>query len=100
MGLRWLRCGVVLTGLVALGAGIGPMGAQAQGGDDLAALSAQVNELHGQGKYTEAMPIAERYVALARQKHGEEHTEFARAILWLAGALQSPGPLPRGRAAL
>ena len=64
MGLRWLRCGVVLTGLVALGAGIGPMGAQAQGGDDLAALSAQVNELHGQGKYTEAMPIAERYVAL------------------------------------
>ena len=84
MGVRWLRCAVVLTGLAALVAGIGPMGAQAQGGEDLAALHAQVRQLHGQGKYAEAITIAERYVALARQKHGEEHTEFAIAISWLA----------------
>ena len=52
--------------------------------DDFAALRSQVSRLHGQGKYAEAVPLAERYVALARRKHGEKHVEFAAANAWLA----------------
>ncbi len=35
--------------------------------DDLAALRSRVSQLHAQGKYAEAIPIAERYVAAARK---------------------------------
>ena len=66
-----VRSAVLLIGLVAFVAGIGRMEVRAQGTDDLAALSAQVSQLHGQGRYAEAIPIAERHVALARQKLGE-----------------------------
>jgi CHAT domain-containing protein/tetratricopeptide (TPR) repeat protein len=54
--------------------------ARAQGVDALAALHAQVNQLYDDGKYFDAAPVAERYVALARRRHGEQHIEFARAI--------------------
>jgi len=47
--------------------------------------------LCGQGKYVEAIPIAERYVALARQKHGDDRTEYATTIGWLAQAYQAQG---------
>ena len=43
----------------------GDGGAQAQGANELAALRGQVVSLHSQGKYFEALAIAERYVALA-----------------------------------
>ena len=95
MAVRWVRCAVVLIGLVALVASIGLMETRAQGADDLAALVRQVSQLHGQGKYAEAIPIAERYVALARQKHGEEHTEFATAIAWLAPSTRARAATPR-----
>jgi hypothetical protein len=42
-----------------------------------------VSLLHSQRQYTEAVPLAERYVALARQLHGKEAVEFATAIGWL-----------------
>src|SRR5262249_12119417 len=61
-----------------------PREARAQGTDELASLRNQVSALYGQRKYTEAAQIAERYVALARQKHGENHIEYATAIVWLA----------------
>jgi hypothetical protein len=80
MAVRWMRGALVLTGLIVLLVRIECIGAQAQGADDLAALRSQVSQLHGQGKYTEATPIAERYVALARQKHGQDHMEYAAAI--------------------
>jgi CHAT domain-containing protein/tetratricopeptide (TPR) repeat protein len=82
MALRRM-CAVVLIGLVVLVV-IGSIVTRAQAADDLAALHAQVSQLYGQGKYAAAVPIAERYVALARKKHGEQHTEFATAISWLA----------------
>src|SRR5262245_24006301 len=63
----------------------------AQATDDLDALHGQVSRLDGQGKYAEATPIAQRYVALARQKHGEEHMEFAVAIAWLAALYERQG---------
>src|SRR5262249_46563128 len=51
-----------------------------------------------------AIPLAERYVALAHQKHGDNHTEYATAISWLANIYQAQGryaeaePLCRPRA--
>ena len=46
-------------------------------------LRKQVTQLYQAGKYTEAVPLAERYVGLARQRYGEEHAGFATAIAWL-----------------
>jgi hypothetical protein len=81
-----------------LTAGNWPREACAQGTDELASLRTQVSQLYNQGKYAEAAPIAERYADLARQKHGDTHTEYATAIAWLADVYQ--GQLRRGRAAL
>ena len=57
--------------------------AQAQSADDLGALNGRVIRLYEQGRYAEAFPVAERYVKLARQKHGEQHPELATAMTWL-----------------
>jgi hypothetical protein len=73
------RC-ITAVVLIALAVGLGPStkaqnandvspGAgpeNAQNANDLADLSRRVNELFDQGKYALAVPIAERYVALAR----------------------------------
>jgi tetratricopeptide (TPR) repeat protein len=66
---------------------------QAQGQDDLARLRAEISRLLAQGKYAEAVPIAQRYVEQARQKHGEQHPEFAMAITGLAGVYRAQGRL-------
>ena len=92
VGVRWLQRGAVLITLLAtVVLGIGPLGALAQGADDLAALRGQVSQLYSQGKYAEALPIAERYVALARQGHGEAHEEFAAAIGWMGDVVVAQG---------
>ena len=49
---------------------------------DLAALDAKIGELHRQGKYAEALPLAERYVAAALQRDKEDPPAFATAIGW------------------
>jgi esterase/lipase superfamily enzyme len=53
-----------------------------QGSDELDALNRQIAALYSNGKYMEAIPLAERYVGLARGRYGEEHPEYARAITW------------------
>ena len=75
-----LVCGIVLT-----------TAAHAQERDGLARLRTEVSRLHSQGKYADATRIAERYVALARQRHGEEHTEFATALAWLGFVYRAQG---------
>src|SRR5262249_4919388 len=70
---RW----IALIILVALLAAACAIPTRAQSGDEFAALRAQVSQLHSQGKYADAIPLAEQYVALARQQHGEGHTEYA-----------------------
>src|SRR5215510_13848143 len=69
MVLVALVCGVVLVGF-----------AHAQGPDELPAMLAEVDRLHKEGKYADAISIAERAVTLARERHGEEHVAFAEAI--------------------
>jgi tetratricopeptide (TPR) repeat protein len=82
---------VVVIALLMLTASNWPREARAQGVDELASLRTQVDQLYSQGKYAEAAPIAERYVALARQQHGDNHPEYARAIAWLAYVYQAQG---------
>ena len=69
LAVAGLVCGVVLVG-----------SAHAQGPDELAAMLAEVNRLHREGKYADAISIAERAVTLARERHSEEHVEFAAAV--------------------
>jgi tetratricopeptide (TPR) repeat protein len=52
-------------------------------GRELRTLNQQIRQLVAAGKHDDAFPLADRYVALARQAHGEEHSEFANALGWL-----------------
>jgi tetratricopeptide (TPR) repeat protein/CHAT domain-containing protein len=65
--------------------------AQAQGQDDAASMRAEIGRLLGQGKFAQAVPIAQQYLQQARQKHGEQHPEFAMAITALAGVYRAQG---------
>jgi len=80
--------------LVVLPATVGSMPARAQSGDQLAVLRAAISGLRSQGKYTDAAAVAEGYVALTRQKYGQDHSEYATAILWLAYAYEAQGRYP------
>ena len=51
---------------------------------ELVALEKQVQELHAAGKFDEALPVAERYVAAARKLYGEQHAAYGGALFWLA----------------
>jgi hypothetical protein len=84
MALRFTLIAIVMLLVCAM-----PTVGQAQGADDPAALQRQVSRLHSQGKYREVLPLAKRYVVVARQKHGEEHAEFATAIAWLANVYRA-----------
>jgi hypothetical protein len=86
MTVQLVSRGVVVIALLMLTANNWPREARAQGVDELASLRTQVDQLYSHGKYAEATPIAERYVASARQKHGDNHIEYATAIAWLAQA--------------
>ena len=64
---------------------------QAQDLDEIDALNRQIGELYSKQKYADAIPLAERYVDLVRQRYGEENPEFATAITWLGSLYQSEG---------
>ena len=91
MTVRLAWPAVVVIALLTLAVSKLPNEARAQGPDELASLRAQVSQLYSQGKYAEAVPIAEQYVALARQKLGDNHAEYAAAISWLANVYQAQG---------
>ena len=75
---------VALISLAVLWSATAGLEARAQGTDDLAALRDQVSQLLSQGQSAEAVPIAERYASLARERYGEDHLEYGAAIAWLA----------------
>jgi CHAT domain-containing protein/Tfp pilus assembly protein PilF len=86
-----VRCACCVLVLIALVGDIRPTWAQEQGTENIADLRGQISRLRRQGKYIEAIPVADRYVALARQLHGEEHAEHAAAISSLAGLYRDGG---------
>jgi CHAT domain-containing protein/tetratricopeptide (TPR) repeat protein len=91
MAVQRVSCAIVLSVLLAHAVAVGATRAQSQGGDDLALLHALVRQLFDRGQYATAIPIAERWITLARKKYGEERTEFAAAISWLAYIYQAQG---------
>jgi hypothetical protein len=59
---------IVVFAVLLLTASNWPREARAQSADELESLRTQVNQLYSQGKYVQAAPMAERYVAWARQR--------------------------------
>src|SRR5262245_15259646 len=85
--LAGLMAAMVVGWALALG-----LPAMAQQGDDADAFTAQaINKLYDEGKYAEAIPLAQQYVAITRQRNGEESMEFGTAISWLAAVYQAQG---------
>src|ERR1700693_4157687 len=66
--------------LLALGLWILACTASLAEDDDPNALNHQVNQLIEQGKYQEAIPIAERALEVAKRARGPEHPETANAL--------------------
>jgi hypothetical protein len=84
MARPWLRRTASLIFLMTVVAGFGALHAQRLDPDELTSLRGEMSRLYSEGKYTEAIPIAERHVAIARRHHGKGHLEFETAITWLA----------------
>lgn len=58
---------------------------------EITQLNRQFIQLYRQGRYTEAMNIANQVLELARRYFGEEHTEFASSLVNLAAIHQALG---------
>ncbi len=72
----------------------------AQGTDDLEQLNHEIERLFSENKTAEAVPLAERYVELARQRYGEDNPEYRNGADLARFALRIAAALCRGRAAL
>ena len=59
--------------------------------DEAAALSARVTELYRAGKYSEAIPLAQRALAILEKTRGPNHLDVARALNNLAAVYQEQG---------
>jgi tetratricopeptide (TPR) repeat protein len=77
--------------LLALGLWILACPASLAEDDDPNALNQQVTKLFEQGKYQEAIPIAERAVEVAKHSRGPEHPETADALNNLGFLFQKIG---------
>ncbi len=78
---------LLLAALVAAGAMTGP--ARAQAADDLDRLNHEIERLYSENKIAAALPLAERYVALTRQRYGEDNPEYATALTWLGSLYEA-----------
>jgi tetratricopeptide (TPR) repeat protein/CHAT domain-containing protein len=54
-------------------------------------LIRRIQELYNVGRYAEAVPFAEKAIELTRKQRGENRTEFAIAISWLAYLFEAQG---------
>jgi tetratricopeptide (TPR) repeat protein len=77
-----LACGLLLAVAPA------PSPPWAQSDSELNALYAQAIELRRAGKFTEAIPLAQRYADAMKARHGAEHPEYATALNNQAQLLQ------------
>jgi len=59
--------------------------------NELDALEARIADLYGAGRHAEAIPLAEHYLSLARDRHGEEHPKYATGLNDLALLYKSQG---------
>src|SRR3989442_11437898 len=59
--------------------------------DEIARLKDQVIQLQDQSKWVQAMPLAERLVAVTKKQHGEDSTNTAEALHLWAWLVQQNG---------
>jgi CHAT domain-containing protein/tetratricopeptide (TPR) repeat protein len=78
--MRALGLVLVFTAISFAGAGV----TLAQSDDDIDALNRRVVSLLGAAKHGEALPLAERSIAMTRERHGEDHPRYATALNNLA----------------
>lgn len=98
-------CGDLVAALLpgAIGA-VGP--APGQPNDDIDALNRRVDALFEAARFANALPLAQRSVALTKAQHGEDDPQYALALTNLAGLLQATNrlaeaePLFRGALAI
>ena len=67
----------------------------AQGQDPLAQLKQQCDQLERNSKWSEAIAVAEKILALTEEKHGEEHAETVDAMHTLARLVNCNDDHPR-----
>ena len=79
--------------VIILGLGFSfQVNAQAPAEDDSPAeLNRRIDELYNEGKFKEAIPLAEKLVALIKQQRGEEDAETAASINLLAQLYERTG---------
>lgn len=59
-------------------------GARAQSAADIVTLNKRLEQLYKAGQYAEAIPLAEKFLELSRQRRGENHLYTADRIAYLA----------------
>src|SRR5215472_15623977 len=106
MALRtWKRSGVGLALLFALG--VAPVAAIQEGSlQEAEALNQQVHQFYQQGRFNNAIPLAQRALAITERARGPDHPETAQSLNNLAeiyretGAYAQAEPLFRGALAI
>src|SRR5262245_30694753 len=84
MSLQFCRK-TACIGLIAISAWLPATGSlDAQPAENPAAIAQRIGELNSSGKFAEALPLAERLVALAKARYGETSTGYANALEQLA----------------
>jgi len=91
---RWLTMRGIALMLVVAAVLLLPGPLAAQDLKDAEALKAQVEQLYGQGKYAEAIPLAQRVLAVQETVLGAEHPDVATALNNLAGLYRAEGRYP------
>ena len=78
----WCALGIFLTSVAA--------GTQVRA-QDLRGLNDRIEQLSNAGRYSEAIPLAERALELTRARRGESHIETATRMGWLADLHKDQG---------
>ncbi len=101
---KWIPWGVTLASAIALLGGIPPVAAQtnpppsaAQSAElaEAKRLNQQVLQLLNQGKYSEAIPLAQRALAIREKTLGREHPDVATSLNNLALLYDNQGNYPQ-----
>ncbi|MGO9088936.1 MAG: tetratricopeptide repeat protein [Candidatus Sulfotelmatobacter sp.] len=54
-------------------------------------LAKQIDDLYQQGKYADAVPLAQRLIEIRKRTVGEDHPDYAAALNWLAQIYNAQG---------
>jgi tetratricopeptide (TPR) repeat protein len=85
------RINPIIVAAIVLWTSSAIMPATAAPRDEAAALQTKVQELYRAGKYADAIPLAERVLAIREKELGPNHLDVAKALFWLAGLYHNQG---------